>query len=130
MKIKLYEQFVESDDEMTEIKSNIFDLVVDTYDKDLIDFFLNKKFDINSTNALYNASFNDNTFRYLLSKGADVNELTDTYRLRENDVQKALIDYGHDLYVKDTVGFNSNLKDDPKYSDIINASNNMNKYNL
>ena len=97
--IKLFEKFSSVED----VKETIFLKVVDTEDIDLIKFFLKKGYDINTDNALYKASWDDNVFRFFLENKADVT-LLDENRLKDLHVQKALIDFGHDSYVFEEVG--------------------------
>lgn len=123
--IKLFEEFAEVD----EVKETIFNYAVETYDPEIIEFFLNKGYDIDTDNALDKASRDDKTLRYMLEKGADIEYLS-KYRLENDDVQKVLIDLGYERYIHDTVGFNRKLENDPKYADIIQQVKDMEKYNL
>lgn len=125
--IKLFEKFKEID----EIKDIIFIKAIETDNTNVIDFFLNKGYDINSGDVLTDSSYNDNTLRHLLSKGIDVESYRESSTfLRDLDNQKALIDYGYDYLIYSTVGFNYRLKDDPKYADNIKRLEDADKYNM
>jgi len=123
--IKLFENFAN----VKEIKEVIFLKAVDTSDIYLIKFFLKKGYDINIDDALYKATYDDNTFRFFLKNKADVSVL-DNNKLKELHVQKALIDSGYDSLIFDRVGFHNLLKQDPKYSNIVEDYENIGKFNL
>ncbi len=124
--IKLFEAFANIDD----VKSEIFVKAIETYELGIIKFFIKKGYDISGKNALINASYDDNILRYFLKNGSDVKALEDHNQLHNIEVQKALIDFGHDIFIYQTVGFNKQLKFDPKYADTVQNFENMEKFNL
>ena len=129
--LKMYEKYLELDD----IKNKILLEAIGTDNLDIINFFVNKGYDINGDDVLLSSSYNYDLFRYFLSKGSNVKEAFNDYRFKNNarnniEIQKALIDYGYEVLVHDTVGFDSRLKKDSKYADIIKRFEDINKYNL
>lgn len=123
--IKLFEKY----NDIKDVKDVIFVKAIDTYDLKVIEFFIKRGYNINSEDALRSASFDDKTFRYFLEKGADINKIQDDRRLEDLEVQKALIDFGHEVFVHD-IGFHRALKGDDKYSEVVDRFENINKYNL
>ena len=89
--IKLFEKFSNVED----VKESIFLKAVETYDINLINFFIKKGYDINSNGALYAATYDENVLKYFLKNNADVKILNNNWKLQtqlENDiVQKVLI---------------------------------------
>lgn len=67
-------------------------------------------------------------FLYFLKEGGDYESL-DKSILREPEVQKALIDFGKDLFVRD-IGFNPELRNDPKYKKWLEMGEEFDKYNM
>lgn len=128
--IKLFEKFTNIKD----VKDSIFLRAVGTDELNIVKFFVKKGYDINVEDALYEATDNDEIFRFLLKNGANVEALNSDYdsrkALQEVYVQKALIDFGHEVFIYDTVGFNERLKEDPKYADIVLRFENVSKYNI
>jgi hypothetical protein len=123
--IKLFEKY----NNVTEVKGEIFLKAIATGNLEIIEFFLKKGYDINSDDAIENASYNDKIFRYFLKKGADINKINSWQQLHDLNVQKALIDFGHDLFVQEQ-GFNPKLEYDKDYSHVIDRFNNIDKYNF
>ena len=121
--IKLFEKF----ESVGDVKDALFIKAIETDELDLVKFFFKKGYNLNSDDAVYTSTFNDNIFRFFLKNKADVKVLNYNSNTREQldklEVQKALIDFGYDSFIYDTVGFNRNLKFDPKYADIIKRSN-------
>lgn len=124
--IRLYENFVDN----TELKNMIFIKAVNTDKTDIVDFFLKKGYDINTEEALITATYDDNMFRFFLQKGANLDVLKNETRLEELSVQKALIDFDQEFFIYSNSKFNYKLKNDPKYADIIDRLENMDKYNI
>jgi len=125
--IKLFESFTPIED----VKNDIFLEAISTEDVDIIDFFLEKGYDINGDSVFLNViRKNDKILRYFLEKGIEPEHDRDNYYLKKLDVQKALIDFGHEFFIYDGVGFNSGLSNDPKYADVIEMVKNMKKYNI
>lgn len=124
--IKLFEDFSNVED----VKETLFNYAVETYNTDLVDFFLNRGYDIDTDDSLQLAMKNDKMFRHMLKKGADVELLYIDSRLRDINIQKALIDYDHAMFIHKNIEFNSRLSDDPKYANVIEMVKNMEKYNL
>ena len=123
--IKLFEKF----SDINEVKEIIFLYAVETYETEIIDFFIKKGYDINTDEALYKASYDSDTFKYMLENGADIEKLS-KYRIRDLDVQKTLIDYGHEYYIYKNIGFHPSLQHDSKYADVVQRFKDMEKYNI
>lgn len=130
MIIKLYEKFTD----LKEVKDTIFMRALETNDVDIVDFFVKRNYDMEGEYAFLTACHNDAVFRYFLAKGVDpLNYENDDQfrrRMRDLEVQKALIDFDYEVFIYDTVGFNSALKQDPKYADVVNRFEVTGKYNL
>lgn len=130
MIIKLFEKYSK---ELKEVKNLIIERAADT-EVEIVDFFVKRGYDINCEEAIYNSTFDDNILRYFLKNDADFENHPLDYqfksRLKELIVQKALIDFDKELFIFNTVGFNPKLKEDPKYSEIIERVENMEKYNF
>lgn len=129
--IKLYEKYVN----VKEVKDAILLKAVDAGEVDVIDFFIKKGYDINADGVFINSLNNESSFRYFLSKGVDPNDYKDDYDLlkemgRNINIQKALIDFEYEELIRDTVGFNRQLRDDPKYKNAVNRAEEISKYNL
>jgi hypothetical protein len=128
--IKLFEKF----NNIQEVKNEILSRAIDTYDIKIIDMFLKKGYDINGDGILFLASFNQEIFKYIIKKGANLETAIKDYdfknRLKELEVQKALIDLDKEQIIYDTVGFHWNLKHDPKYADTVQRYEDVTKYNL
>jgi len=127
--IKIFEKY----NDIKEVKNLIFLKAIENGDIEMVNFFIKKGADLNGEGILFEASFNDDIFRYLLKKGASVEEAINSEfkdRMRELSVQKILIDFGHEVLIEQTVGLNRRLKDDPKYADLIDQVDDMKKYNL
>ena len=128
MIIKEYKIF-ENKLDIEEKKTNLLELAIDTEELELVKFFVDKG--AKSEYSLEKSCYDDDIFRYLLSKKEDINQLKGNIRaLRDSSVQKALIDYGHENFVRDNVGFNKSLKDDPKYRDIVEMEEEVDKFNM
>jgi len=125
--LKLFEKFAKVD----VVKETIMVKAVETGNEKIVDFFLNKGYKV--TVDVLNAT-GDGILRYLLSKKIDIEQFRDDneflYIIKNEEVQKALIDFDYEHLIYSTVGFNSRLKFDPKYSDIIDSMENANKYNM
>jgi hypothetical protein len=138
MIIKLFDEYTNVDD----VKEIIIDKAVICfrsmiqYDekeaKKLLDFFINKGYDIDDN--LENVAIRPKAFKYFLEKGVNPN----SYKTNQNflrlisalEIQKILIDFGYELLIHDTVGFNAELKNDPKYFKVVDKFDNMKKYNI
>lgn len=131
----MYEKYFGLNRELDDIKNKILLEAIATDNLDIINFFVNKGYDINGDDVLISSSYNNDLLRYFLSKGANVKEAFNDYRFKREaqnniEIQKALIDYGYEVLIHDTVGFNSRLKEDSKYADIVKRFEDINKYNL
>lgn len=127
--LNLYEAYKNLDD----VKNIILSEAIGTDDIEVIDFFVKRGYDINGENVFYDASFSDNVFRYLLEKGIKIPQDIDwatKNQLKTENVQKALIDFGYENYINDTVGFNIMLRRDPKYAIVVKRFEDINKYNI
>lgn len=124
--IKLFEKY----SNLKEVKDMLILRAVNTEKLKLVKFFVEKGYDINADEVLEASSYNEDIFKYLLKKGADVENNISNNRLRETKVQKILIDFGHELFVYDRVKFNNELRNDPKYKEIIDMVEDTKKYNL
>jgi len=126
--IKLFESFTD----IKEVKNNIFLKAIQTGEIDIIQFFLEKGYDINGDDFFSEAVCQkDEILRYLLEKGVEVESNRNIeYYLKTLDVQKALIDFGYELFIYDNVGFNPNLSNDPDYAHVVEMTKDMKKYNM
>lgn len=123
-KYKLFENKIELDEE----RSKLLEMAIDTGDLDLVKFFVNKGF--KSENVLSVSIDDEKIFRYFLSKGVDIEEIKNNPYLKKTNIQKSLIDYGYEQFVYDQVGFNSELKNDPKYKNLVDMTEETEKYNM
>ena len=123
--IKLFENFSSLED----VKETIFNYAVETHKPEIIEFFLDRGYDIDTDDALDNASYDLPTFKFMLDKGADIEFLSEI-KMKNLEIQKILIDYGHEYYVHDSVGFHYLLKNDPEYANVVKRFEDMKKYNL
>jgi hypothetical protein len=111
-KYKLFEQNLEVNDEL----SKLLDMAIDTDELDIVKFFVSKG--ARSTDETSEkASYSDDIFRYLLENKYKIDLSTD--RLKELDVQIALIDYNKHQTIVDSVYFNDSLKYDVKYNKLV-----------
>jgi hypothetical protein len=129
--IKLFEKFAGID----EVKDEIFITAVKTGELNLVKFFIKKGYNINADGAIYQATYYNNVLKYFLENNANIETLNDDRnsrdQLSDDEVQKLLIDFGHDGFIHSTVGFNNEIKKyGKKYIDIIEYYKNMEKFNL
>ena len=129
--IKLFEKFASID----EVKDEIFTKAVKTGELNLVKFFIKKGYNINADEAIYQATYYNDVLKYFLENNANVEPLNDDRnsrnQLSDDEVQKLLIDFGHDEFINRTVGFNNNIKKyGQKYIDIIEQYENIGKFNL
>jgi len=95
------------------------------YKKSVDNFF---KKEGSSSKAFEWAKDDKELFLYFLKEGGDYKELSKEI-LREPEAQKALIDFGKDLFVRD-IGFSSRLAYDPKYKKWVEMGEEFDKYNM
>lgn len=130
MLIKLYEKYKD----IKYVKEEIMARAINTENLDIIKFFESRGYDFNNPIAMFEASFNEDIFEYLLNKKFDIENYMNnndfSSRAKEPEVQKKLIDFGYDGVINRTVGFNDKLRNDPKYKHIIDMYNDMSKFNL
>ncbi len=129
--IKIFEKY----NDLSEIKDNLFITAVKTYDLEIIKLFLNRGYNINVNGVLYEACENDEIFKFMLENGIDVeNQIKNSYefrnQMRDLNTQEILIDFGYDMIIYNTVGFNQELKKNIKYADIIDMYEKSTQYNL
>lgn len=128
--IKLFENFANVKD----VRDEIFLVAVKTLELDIIKFFVDEGYDINADGVLLEATYNIDIFKYFLENNVDVKVLNDDWKsqtqLENDEIQMILIDFGHEVFVHDSVGFNPKLKRIPKYADVVGAFENVEKYNL
>lgn len=129
--IKLFEKYKD----LSEIKDTIFLTAVRTLDIDIIESFLQRDYDMNVDNVLYEACENDDVFRYFLEKDIDIEkQIKNSYKFRNEmsnlNIQEILIDFGYEQLIFDTVGFHKGLKDNQKYSSIVDMYDQAKQYNL
>lgn len=128
--IKLFEKYSNIQD----VKDMIFLKSISTDNIGIVKFFLKKGYDINTEDALLRATFDDNMLRFFIKSGVDLDAVKDDSdirrRLSDITVQRTLIDLGKEQIIYDTVGFNGGLKGDPKYRDIIEEYEEIERYNL
>ena len=127
MIIKLFEKYTDIKD----VKETIFIKAIDTGNINVIKFFVNKGYDINGEKVLYTSSFDDKVFRYLLTKKPDIKiNYEFRERMRNSEVQKALIDFNYGELIYKNVGFHDKLRDDPKYKNVVEMYEDAGKYNM
>jgi len=124
VKLQTYKLFLESNNIDQEDLNDLFLLALKTEDFELIKMFINKGADV-SYESTYNnvldlAYYDDEVFEYLIKKGSDPKIMSDA-TMTDFNIQKILIDNGFDELIDSRVGFNKNLKNDPKYSKIVRA---------
>jgi hypothetical protein len=123
--IKLFEEFEEFK-EINEVKEDIFMKAIETSETGIVDFFISKGYNINDyKDALYKSLRDSDMFRHLLEKGANVENLPNCRLLRDDDIQKALIDNNYEMFIFDNCKFSYSLQYDSEYGDIIKLFNNM-----
>lgn len=131
--IKLYEKWTKIE-ALDDIKNTIMLRAVESNNVDVIDFFVKKKYNYDNDNIIETTMYNNNSLRYFLGKGINFikyyNNDTIKRNIKDTDVQKILIDFNYEDFIYDTVGFNFELKQDPKYSKIIQRFEEQKKYNL
>ena len=66
---------------------------------------------------------------YILNKGINYKDLPKEI-LRELEVQKALIDFGEEQFIHESVGFNWELKNNPKYKNVVDMEEQSDKFNI
>jgi len=94
--------------------------------KESVDNFFKEKGP--SDKAFEWAKYDKELFLYFLEKDGDYESL-DKSTLKKLEVQKALIDFGKDLFVRD-IGFNDELRNDPKYKKWLDMGEEFDKYNM
>jgi len=127
--IKLFEKYLN----IKQVKEDIFIKAIDTDNKEVIEFFIKKGYDINGSGVLFAASFNEDIFKYFLEQKIDIENHIDydfEKRMCDTNIQKILIDFGYENLIYKTVGFNNNLRNEPKYADTIKRFEDVEKYNL
>lgn len=133
MEVKLFEKYTT---DIEEIKNIILLKAIDTYNIDVVDFFVKKGYDINGPNVLFYSIFNSDILKYFIDNGIEVInsvDLTDysfKKELKRSEIQKMFIDFGYEDFIRDKIGFNNDLINDPKYADIIKREEDIEKYNL
>lgn len=133
MIIKLFESYTT---DLNDVRDKILLKAIETDNIDIVDFFVNKGYDINNSEVISLALYNFEILKYLLNKGinfennVNVNDYYDNKQLKTLDVQKILIDFGYEHFIHDNIGFNTDLKNDKKYSDVVKRAEDVEKYNL
>lgn len=126
--LKLFEKY----NDLTDIKDKILSKAVESENKDIVDFLLNKGYKI-TQDTIVEASYTD-LFKHILSRINLENYMSNDEpwlrMLKDVDNQKILIDMGYESLLFSSVGFNHKLENDPKYKDIIDNIKNMDKYNI
>lgn len=130
--IKLFEKYKD----LSEIKSIIFIKAVKTLNIDIINNFLEKGYDMNIDGVLYEACEADDVVEFFIEKGINVEkQIKDDINFKNfiknnANLQEILIDFGYEQLIYDTVGFHYALKNNSKYSDIVDRYEKAKKYNL
>lgn len=134
MIIKLFENYTDYNSEIEYVKDIILQKAVDTNDVNTVDFFINKGYDFETYDVLYNSLFSIHIFKLFLEKGIDVNEYLKIDRVdvyfKNEEFQKILIDFGYGSFIYEHFKFNDNLRNDPKYKNVIERFEDMDKYNI
>lgn len=140
-KYKIFEEDSKSQMDLfdSDVKNNLNNLYfqsVVSEELDLVKFFLKLGADVNTENAIDNAIFNRRIFEYLLSKGLDINQLyLNNYSVKNQlytlETQKMLIDNNLENWLYNhKITFHHELKDDPKYSTVIDRYESAEKFGL
>jgi len=129
--IKLFEKYTE----ISDVKEIILCNAINTIDLELVKFFVERGYNVNTNKVLFEATFTPEILKYLLGKKMDLNFVSSgNYELRSQlhilEIQKILIDFGYEHFIFDKIGFNQKLKEDPKYADVVERYEDAKKYNL
>lgn len=137
--IKLFEKY----NNIAEIKDMILFKAIGTDDIEVIDFFVGKGYKANDENDIFTTSlYNNDILKYFLEKG--VKPFYPNYdprlvsRLKDEEVQKILINFNYAQFINDTVGFNRALITDDELKEVgidgvknfVEMKYDMNKFNL
>lgn len=134
--IKLYEEYVgEFKEELEYAMNSLLLASIESRNLYAVKFFVDKGYNINNFKVIYDSIYYDvSIFRYLMESGLDLGRFLGNGMLasmfKGYEVQRILIDHGYGEYINDKVGFSDVLKNDPKYSDIIDRYTNIGKYNI
>jgi hypothetical protein len=129
--IKIFEKY----NDLSLIKMEVFIKAVQTYDLEIIKFFIDRDYDFNNEKVFIEASYDDDILRFFLEKGIDFEKFKDDYdfkgRLKDVSVQSIFLDFGYELFIYETLGsFNDSLRQNPKYNEIIERFEDAKNYNL
>lgn len=136
--IKLFEKY----NNIAEIKEMILFKAIDAENIDVIDFFIKKGYKADEEEIFEKAVYNIDTLKYFLEKGIKpfAPNYSDRYKsmLKEENVQRVLIDFNYAQFISDTVGFNWNLITPDEVEEVgidgvknfVDMKYNMNKFNL
>lgn len=136
--IKLFEKF----SNVAEVKEVLLFKAIDTYDVDVIDFFIKKGYKADNNEIFEKALYSAEVLKYFLEQGITPffpnydNRLIN--QLKEEDIQRVLIDFNYAQFIKDTIGFNYNLITPKEVEEVgidgvknfVDIKYNMNKFNL
>lgn len=132
MLVKLFEDFTEG---VTDIRNTIFLEAVKTGDVDIVKSFIKRGYDVNGTDDITVQFIYDiDLFKLFLENKGDVKESMENHTfkrlMKDLKIQKLLIDFGYDGLIHDTIGFNRELSEDPKYSNVVDMHNDVGKFNI
>jgi len=120
--------------DIQELKQIILIKAVETHEIPVIEFFIQRGYNFDYLEVLIEMCEDEELLKYFLDKGFNIENYKDDYHFKRNmqntNIQKKLIDFGFENLIYSTVGFNSGLKYDPKYSDIVKRFEDIEKYNL
>lgn len=136
--IKLFEKY----NNIAEVKDVLLFKAIDTYDVDVIDFFMKKGYKADNNEIFEKALYSAEVLKYFLEQGItpffpnyDTRLIT---QLKEEDIQRVLIDLNYAQFINDTIGFNRGLITPKEVEEVgidgvknfVNMKYNMNKFNL
>jgi hypothetical protein len=128
--IKIFEKYLEVD----EVKQEILNKAIETGDVDVLDFFINKGYDIDNEISIVKAMSIDDMLLYFLKNGINIEKYKDEYdikrKLNDPDIQVTLMNNGYDRLIYNTVGFCWRVKNMTEFADIISLYEDSQKYNI
>jgi hypothetical protein len=129
--LKLFESY----SELSDFKEEILLEAIYTEDLELLKKLLNKGYKVTEKCVLESPGCDKETMTFLL-KNIDIDKLFKDLDyekknfLEFDSVQEILIELGEEQIIYSSVGFKWSIKNNPKYKDIIDRYENVDKFNL